>query len=67
MKYLVIYDTAEDGSIGAIVPDLPGCTSSGKDYEEARANIKESISLYLEDNNDIPAPTHKAELVEIAA
>jgi len=29
-------------------PDLPGCQSQGDSMEEAVANIKEAISLYLE-------------------
>lgn len=32
----------------AYCPDLPGCQSQGDNLEEAVANIKEAISLYLE-------------------
>ena len=33
------------------VPDLPGCASQGETFEEALENIKDAISLYLEDSN----------------
>lgn len=32
-------------------PDLPGCQSEGNSFEEAKANIKEAIELYLETMN----------------
>lgn len=32
----------------AFVPELKGCVSEGASFEEARANIKEAIELYLE-------------------
>ena len=32
----------------AFVPELKGCVSEGASFEEARANIKEAIELYVE-------------------
>lgn len=32
----------------AFSPELPGCHSQGDSLEEAMANIKEAIELYLE-------------------
>ena len=32
----------------AFVPELKGCVSEGSSFDEARANIKEAIELYLE-------------------
>ncbi|MCD6010997.1 MAG: type toxin-antitoxin system HicB family antitoxin [Flavipsychrobacter sp.] len=29
-------------------PELPGCHSQGDSFEEAKANIREAIDLYLE-------------------
>ncbi len=29
-------------------PELPGCHSQGDNFEEAKANIREAIDLYLE-------------------
>ncbi len=36
-------------------PELPGCASAGQTEEEALANVREAIALYLErDLVDIP-------------
>jgi predicted RNase H-like HicB family nuclease len=53
MTYLVnlIYDEEFKGYV-ADVPALPGCMSQGKSIEETTENIKEAISLYLEDNTN---------------
>ncbi len=49
MRLLVnlIYDDEYAGYV-ADVPELPGCMSQGKTVEEAMANVKEAIALYLE-------------------
>ena len=41
------YDPATK-SWSAVCPELPGCTSAGETKEEAIANVKEAVSLYLE-------------------
>jgi predicted RNase H-like HicB family nuclease len=48
MKQIIIYP-GEDGYWVAECPGLPGCISQGKTKEEATANIKEAIELYIED------------------
>ncbi len=45
---VVLKEDADDGGYTAIVPELPGCISDGDTKEEALANIREAISLYLE-------------------
>jgi len=35
------------------VPSLPGCITQGKTIKEAKENIKEAISLYLEPEEEI--------------
>lgn len=70
MQYLVIFEKAADGTIWAKVPDLDGCFSSGDTIDEAKENVKDAISLYLQDLEDegIPAPPSnlfKAELVAV--
>ncbi|MEW6426094.1 MAG: type II toxin-antitoxin system HicB family antitoxin [Bacillota bacterium] len=48
MKRLtVIMEQEEDGGYSVSVTELPGCTSQGDTWEEALANIKEAIALYL--------------------
>ncbi len=49
MNFLVTFEKATDGTIWAKVPDLDGCYSCGDTIEEAKENIKDAITLYLED------------------
>lgn len=49
MKYTVILEKERDGGFVASVPVLPGCVSQGDTREEALANIREAIDLYVED------------------
>jgi predicted RNase H-like HicB family nuclease len=48
MKFKVVLEPAEEGGYVVYVPSLPGCISEGNTREEALANIKEAIELYLE-------------------
>ncbi|MDO9508240.1 MAG: type II toxin-antitoxin system HicB family antitoxin [Thermovirgaceae bacterium] len=51
----------EDGIIGIIFPDLPGCVSQGDSDEDALRMAKEVLALHLwgmeEDADETPAPT----------
>lgn len=38
-----------DSSLGAYVPDLPGCVAVGESKKEALQLIQEAIELHLED------------------
>lgn len=49
LTYTAIFEEAEEGGYFVYVPSLPGCLSEGDSYEEARANIADAISLYLDD------------------
>lgn len=54
MKLTIILEPQEEGGFTAYVPSLPGCISQGDTKEEAIANIKEAIELYLEaDTNEL--------------
>ncbi len=70
MKYRVLIEQDEDGMFVAEVPSLPGCVSQGESREEAAANIKEAIELYLESlqahDEPIPPPITE-ELIEVGA
>ncbi len=48
MKFKIILEPSEDGGYTVSVPALPGCISEGDTLDEAIANIKEAIELYLE-------------------
>lgn len=47
MRQALIYP-GEDGFWVAECPSLPGCISQGETREEAVANIREAIDLYIE-------------------
>ncbi|HET9743237.1 MAG TPA: type II toxin-antitoxin system HicB family antitoxin [Terriglobales bacterium] len=48
MSFSVFYEaTPEEGHV-AFVPALPGCHTQGETLEEAEANVREAIPLYLE-------------------
>lgn len=48
-NFTAVFQEEKDGGYSVWVPDLPGCASQGETLEEALANIKEAIGLYLED------------------
>ena len=49
MKYRIsfYYDKEYEGYVADVL-DLPGCVSQGKTLEEAKQNIKEAISAYVQ-------------------
>ncbi len=47
MRKIILYP-GQDGYWIAECPSLPPCVSQGKTKEEAIANIKEAIQLYLD-------------------
>lgn len=46
-NFLVIFEPAEEGGYVVHVPTLPGCHTEGDTFEEAEANAKEAIEVYL--------------------
>jgi predicted RNase H-like HicB family nuclease len=63
-EYLVIYETAEDGSWGGYSPDLPGCVATGRTREEVEQLMREAIPMHIEAMREfgepVPEPTHAA-------
>jgi predicted RNase H-like HicB family nuclease len=60
-KYeVIIYWSEEDGAFIAEVPELPGCASDGKTYEEALRNVEVIIDEWIETakklGREIPQP-----------
>ena len=47
-EFNVVYTPIEDGWVMAQVPELPGAVTQGKDIEEAREMIQESVELLLQ-------------------
>jgi predicted RNase H-like HicB family nuclease len=49
MRYPIAIEAGDDAhAFGVVVPDLPGCFSAGDTLDEAIANSKEAILLYLD-------------------
>ncbi len=45
---VVLEKDTESGDYAVWCPELSGCVSAGRTEEEAMANIREAIALYLE-------------------
>lgn len=66
MKVRVVLEPSDEGGYTAVIPGLPGCISEGETKDEALANIREAIELYLEPaENDLYA-IPGVEVIEIA-
>jgi predicted RNase H-like HicB family nuclease len=60
MEYVVIIEQG-DTSIGAYVPDLPGCVAVGESREEVLEMIREAIELHIEslrENGEVVPEPH---------
>ncbi len=66
MNLKVMLEPSDEGGFTAYVPALPGCISEGNTREEALANIREAIELYLEPVDDDATSSVNAEQLEIA-
>ncbi|MFT4310941.1 MAG: type II toxin-antitoxin system HicB family antitoxin [Candidatus Woesearchaeota archaeon] len=54
MELTIVLEPQQEGGFTVYVPSLPGCISQGDTKDEAIANIKEAIVLYLEtDTNEM--------------
>jgi predicted RNase H-like HicB family nuclease len=48
----VVLELSEEGGYTIYAPALPGCISEGETIDDALANIREAIELYLEPVDD---------------
>jgi predicted RNase H-like HicB family nuclease len=48
MTYTVMYQRADDGTIWAYSPDLPGVTGAGDSIEEATESLKAGAEAWIE-------------------
>jgi len=68
MKWRVVVERdAETGDYAAFCPELPGCASAGETQQEALANIKEAIELYLEQTPLEVAPGSQVFEIDVQA
>jgi predicted RNase H-like HicB family nuclease len=65
MKFRVELIPEKEGGFSAVCPELPGCQSQGETREEALANIKEAIELYLEPTPGVKTPGADQILIEV--
>jgi predicted RNase H-like HicB family nuclease len=64
MKMKIVLEPSDEGGYTVYAPALPGCVSEGDTREEALANIREAIELYLEiDTQPMPETAEIEELV----
>lgn len=66
MQLKVVLEPSDEGGFTVHVPSLPGCISEGDTREEALANIREAIALYLEPVDDDLSYAPGCELAEVA-
>jgi predicted RNase H-like HicB family nuclease len=48
MRLKIVLEPSDDGGYTVYVPGLPGCISEGETLDDAIANIREAIELYVE-------------------
>jgi predicted RNase H-like HicB family nuclease len=69
-EYIVLLEPSDDGSWGAYVPDLPGCTAGGATADAALEGIEISVKLWIEEAQSsgqrIPPPESRATTVRVA-
>ncbi|MBV8082302.1 MAG: type II toxin-antitoxin system HicB family antitoxin [Candidatus Eremiobacteraeota bacterium] len=46
--YTAIFESAPDGSVWGWIPEIPGATGMGRTIEEAEANLKAGLSVWIE-------------------
>lgn len=66
MKLKIVFEPSEEGGFTVYVPALPGCISEGDSLEDARANIREAIDLWLEDEDEVSWLPEGSTVEEIA-
>lgn len=68
MQYIVVFEEGQD-SVGAYVPDLPGCVAVGSTRDEAKQLIREAIELHIESLREhgeaVPQPHSTVELIAV--
>ena len=70
MDYVVVIEKAQDGTLSAYVPDLPGCVSSGSTVDEVRGLIEEAVRMHIDSlrshGETVPTPSATVHIVHAA-
>ena len=66
MDIKVVLEACEEGGYTVYVPSLPGCISEGDTRDEALANVREAIEIYLEPVEDDYVLQGDSEVLELA-
>jgi predicted RNase H-like HicB family nuclease len=68
MEYLVIFEETSK-SVGAYVPDLPGCVAIAETGDGAKKLIREAIEMHIESLREhgepIPQPHSSVEVIAV--
>lgn len=65
MKIKVVLEPSDEGGFTIHVPSLPGCISEGDTRDQALANIREAIELYMEPVEDDLVVDERSETMEL--
>ena len=64
-KYIALFETDENAdNVGVVIPDLPGCFSAGKNFDEAFRNAHEAVAGYLDSASELPKARTLEEIKE---
>ena len=68
LTYAVVYERTP-GNYSAYAPDLPGCISTGKTWDEIQRTMQEAIELHIEGMMEcgLPLPEPRTSLEEADA
>jgi len=68
-SYFAVFDPAREGGYNVSFPDLPGCVTFGKNFEEARKKAAEVLELWLAElafqEKKISIPTRRPIIDEV--
>ena len=65
MTLKVVVEPSDEGGFTVYVPSLPGCVSEGETIDEAMANIREAVELYLEPAEDDLVSKEGSQILEL--
>ena len=64
LEYNAVFEEEKEGGFSVWIPELPGCASQGETFDEALANIRIAIQLYVEETKKEPSsPSYKKQFV----